>query len=142
MKTIQYQSTLYYYDGPQVIVALDNRGVHFIGVLIDPVAGHDRYLFACTTPERLRKLRAGMLDLRSLLLEQDAREWYIAVVDSELGQPLTLEQQTAELEGSSLLPESGFFLNEAADPAGLNGEMRPLKDIGLNRSVTADTGEK
>lgn len=142
MKTIRYQSTLYYYDGPQVIVARDDLGEHFVGVLIEPLAGNDRFLVASTSPERLRKLRAGMLDLRSLLLEQGAKQWFIAVVDSELEEPLTLVQQTADLEGSGLLPESGFFLNEVADPAGSNREIRPLKDIGRKQSLTPNTVEK
>ena len=42
MKQLRYVSTLYYYDGPQVIEARDRIGGHYVGVLADVVNGIDR----------------------------------------------------------------------------------------------------
>ena len=51
MKHIRYRSTLYYYDGPQVIEERDTIGGHYVGVLVDVGYGRDRYLCAGVAPE-------------------------------------------------------------------------------------------
>ena len=68
MKTIRHTTTLFYYDGPQVFEARDAIGGHYVAVMVEPEGGHDRYLVAGVEPERLRQFRAGLLDLRTLLL--------------------------------------------------------------------------
>ena len=78
MKTIRHTTTLFYYDGPQVFEARDGIGGHYIAVLVEPQDGLDSYLVAGVAPERLRQFRAGTLDLRTLLTEGGAEEWYLA----------------------------------------------------------------
>ena len=77
MKTIRHASTLYYYDGPQVVEALDDIGGRYIAVMIEPDEVADRYVVAGTPPELLRRFKVGALDLRSLLLESAKEEWFI-----------------------------------------------------------------
>ena len=89
MKTIRHTTTLFYYDGPQVFEARDAIGGHYVAVMVEPENGQDRYLVAGVAPERLRQFRSGTLDLRSLLAEAGAEEWYLApAVDLE--QPFAL----------------------------------------------------
>jgi hypothetical protein len=112
MKTIRHTTTLFYYDGTQVFEARDDIGGHYVAVLVEPEQGHDRYLVAGVEPERLRQFRAGSLDLRSLLTEAGAEEWYLAIAAKGLGQALTLLPQTASLAGSGYLPDAGFVLHD------------------------------
>ena len=35
MKTVRYESTLFYYDGPQVFEARDAIGGHYVAVMVD-----------------------------------------------------------------------------------------------------------
>jgi hypothetical protein len=110
MKTILHTQTLLYYDGPQVFEACDSIGGHYVAVMVDH---EDRYLVCGVKPESLREFRSGMLDLRSLLLEQGEGEWYLGYVQQDVeGFVLGLELQNLNLLQSDLLPESGFVLHE------------------------------
>ena len=117
MKTIRHTTTLFYYDGPQVFEARDAIGGHYVAVMVEPENGHDRYLVAGVAPERLRQFRSGTLDLRSLLTEAGAEEWYLAVAADGLDQPLVLMSQSTPLAGSGFLPDEGFTLHDR--PVGL-----------------------
>jgi hypothetical protein len=136
MKTIQHTTTLFYYDGPQDFEARDMIGGHYVAVMVEPKNGHDRYLVAGVAPERLRQFRAGTLNLRSLLAEAGAEEWYLTTATTGLDQPLVLELQAAPLTASGLLPDEGFLLHdrpaegialrEAREPNNLGGESLTL----------------
>jgi hypothetical protein len=123
MKTIQHTTTLFYYDGPQVFEARDMIGGHYVAVMVEPKNGHDRYLVAGVAPERLRQFRAGTLDLRSLLAEAGAEDWYLTAAATGLDQPLVLELQAAPLTASGLLPDEGFLLHD-----------RPAEEIALKEA--------
>lgn len=112
MKTIQHITTLFYYDGPQVFEARDAIGGHYVAVMVEPEGGQDRYLVAGVAPERLRQFRSGTIDLRSLLTESGAEEWYLASTATGLGHPLVLVPQQAPLLESGLLPDEGFVLHD------------------------------
>ncbi len=112
MKTIQHTTTLFYLDGPQVFEARDAIGGHYVGVMVEPQQGRDRYLVAGVAPERLRQFRSGTLDLRSLLAEADGEEWYLAATAVGLDQPLALVPQGSSLMDSGLLPDAGFVLHD------------------------------
>ena len=114
MKTIQYCSTLYYYDGPQVFEACDEGGGRYVSVMLEPASGHDRILVTGASIESLQRFRVGLLDLRSLLLEQGEREWFLAEARGGLEGPLALVSQAGSLLDSDLLPDSGFILKQPA----------------------------
>jgi len=122
MKTIRHTTTLFYYDGPQVFEARDGIGGHYIAVLVEPQDGLDSYLVAGVAPERLRQFRAGTLDLRTLLTEGGAEEWYLAR-GADLEQPLALVPQTVPLAGSGFLPDAGFVLHD-----------RPAEELALREA--------
>lgn len=108
MKTIHHTHTLFYYDGPQVIEALDAIGGHYVAVLVED----ETYLVTGAPPARLREFRAGKLDLRSLLLETGREEWFLALASTGLGSPLVLRPQQVSIENSGWLPEAGFVLHD------------------------------
>lgn len=113
MKRIQYASTLFFYDGPQIIEARDAIGGHYVGLATPHNGIADRYVLAGVDPERLRRFRSGGLDLRSLLLESDEETRYIATARTNLDQPLALENLKVSLKDSGLLPDAGFFLHDS-----------------------------
>ena len=73
MKTIRPTLILDYYDGVRVFEGRDPIGGNYIGSMVGTVNGIDRFLVTGADPERLRQFRAGLLDLRSLLLEAPGR---------------------------------------------------------------------
>ena len=123
MKTIRHSTTLFYYDGPQVFEARDAIGGHYVAVMVEPENGQDRYLVSGVAPERLRQFRSGILDLRSLLSEAGAEEWYLATAAAGLDQPLALVPQTTPLAASGLLPDDGFLLHD-----------RPAEELALREA--------
>lgn len=122
MKTIRHTTTLFYYDGPQVFEARDAIGGHYVAVMVEPENGQDRYLVAGVAPERLRQFRSGTLDLRTLLAEAGAEEWYLAPA-VDLDQPFALVPQTTPLAGSGFLPDDGFLLHD-----------RPAEELALKEA--------
>lgn len=121
MKTIRHHSTLFYYDGPQVFEARDAIGGHYVAVMIDSgvldaadagISGTvDRYFIAGVAPEQLRLFRLGSLELRSLLVDSDEDERYLATADAGIDQPMQLQRLTKPLD-CALIPEPGFFLHD------------------------------
>ena len=123
MKTVQPAATLYYYDGPQVLEARDAIGGHYVAVMVDQMEDHDRYLVTGVAPERLRQFRSGTIDLRTLLVDADADEWYLASAPLGPEQLMALEPQHTSLAESGLLPDEGFVLHD-----------RPADEVTLNEA--------
>ena len=110
MTTIKHTQTLVYYDGVQVFAGEDAGGDCYIGAMIDTVGYADRYLVVATKPEPLRRFYTGDLDLRTLLVGSSANGWYIATVDDDFTQPISLDLQQRSLLEVDYLPEAGFRL--------------------------------
>ena len=87
-----------YYDSVDVFAGWDVIDGHYVGAFIDAVGDADRYLVVRVKPERLPKLRSGMLDLHTLLLEAPGREWYLTPSNGNAGQLLSLEPQRSYLK--------------------------------------------
>ena len=109
MKTIRCTDTLFYYDGPQILEALDAIGGHYLVVMVNVGDDRDRCLAVGVAPDRIRQFRAGALDLKSLMVEAGSEEWHLATA-TNLEQPLAIELQQTPLSESGLLPDDGFFL--------------------------------
>lgn len=135
MKTIRHTATLYYYDGPQVFEARDAIGGHYIGVMITPTGGRERYMIAGVEPERLRQFRIGALDLRSLLLERSEPNWFFASPGADAGAPLTLETRSEALAAFAELPEPGFVLHDRPADTETVREARARNNLVLEVAV-------
>ena len=125
MKTIHPVGILSYYDGVQVFEARDLIGGYYVGMIVDTIAGSDRYLVTGARPERLRQFRTGTLDLRTLLLEAPGGEWYLTLTKSDPGETLTLEPQAGHLAETGFLPEAGYLLDDT-----------PIDDLALEEAIS------
>jgi hypothetical protein len=135
MKTIRYTTTLFYYDGPQIFEARDTIGGHYVAVMIEPEHGKDRYLVIGVEPERLRLFRAGLLDLRTLLVERGEAEWHLTTVEDGLNGPLKILPQGGTLAASPFLPDAGFLMHDhPTDQAALR-EARERNNLVLEIAV-------
>lgn len=125
MKTIQHTHTLFSYDGPQVFEAQDANGGQYIAVAVEAQDGLDCYVVTGIGPERLRRFRAGLLDLRSLLAEAGSGEWYLTTPAAGLDQPLALAPQYTSIQASEFLPDEGFVLHDAPPNQDDPGSQEP-----------------
>jgi hypothetical protein len=135
MKTIRYTKTLFYYDGPQVVEARDAIGGHYVGVMVEPDGDQDRFVIRGVSPEGLRRFRSGLLDLRTLLLENDSEDWFLASPSTPAGEELTLTPQTGSLDDSGFLPEEGFLLHDLPTEDETVREARERNNLVMEISV-------
>ena len=87
-------------------------GDQYVGTMIHTVGDAGRYLVVAVAPDPLRRLYAGDLDLRTLLLELSVDGWFIALVDHDFERPVSLESQQGQLLEMDYLPEAGFRLGQ------------------------------
>lgn len=110
--TIRPTKVLDYYDGVLVFTAEGDDGQRYVGSIIDTTDGIDRYLVKATTSERIKDLEKGKIDLRSLLLENPANEWFLTFDGNAPEQPLELHPQSGSIEGTDFLPSEDYFLTD------------------------------
>ena len=124
MKTVNPTAILDYYDGVLLFEARDLLGGHYIGTAGKPKDGYDRFMVTGVRPERLREFRAGMLDLRTLLLEAPGGEWYIALTKGDPGASVALEPQGGNIaDADDFLPLEGYTLDDG-----------PIDDLALHEA--------
>ena len=131
MKKIRHTSTLFYYDGSQVFEARDAIGGHYVAVMVSSDNSNERYLVTGVAPERLRQFRSGALDLRSLLIESDEEEQYLATVANGLDYPLALDHLRIPLMDSGFLPDAGFVLHDGPSDDSVLIEARERNNLVL-----------
>ena len=113
-KFLEYKSTITYYDGPEVILALDHLGGNYVGMAVDSDKTVFKFLVVGITPNALYLLRTGEVDLRSVLVDSAKYGWYFCETDS-LEDPIKIEDQDMDSIPDMLLPEHGFFVTEPID---------------------------
>ena len=110
--TIRPTKVLDYYDGVLVFTAEGDDGQQYVGSIVDTTDGIDRYLVKAETPERIKDLEKGRVDLRSLLLEHADDEWYLTFDGHAPDQPLELLLQDGSIETTDFLPSDDYFLGD------------------------------
>ena len=112
MKTIRLHQTLFHYDGPQVFEARDHIGGHYVGVMVpdDYRDWQHEFLLAGVEPEHLRRFRAGVIDLRTLLLESAPDLRYRGTLPTRLEDQVEVKPLDASALDHELLPQPGFRL--------------------------------
>ena len=124
MKMVKPTAILDYYDGVLLFEARDLLGGHYVGMGLGRTDGYDRYLVTGVRPERLRELRSGMLDLRTLFLEAPGGKWYIALTNGDPGDLVELEPQEGSIaDADDLLPLEGYTLDDG-----------PIDDLALHEA--------
>ena len=111
-QTIRPTKVLDYYDGVLVFTGRDADDRQYVGSIIDTTDGIDRYLVKGATPERIKDLQNGRIDLRSLLLENPSDSWYLTFDGKAPDQPLELHPQDGRLEDADFLPSEDYFLGD------------------------------
>ena len=91
----------------------------------------ERYLMAGVAPEQLWQFRSGVLDLRSLLIESDEEERYLATVANGLDHPLVLDRLPTPLMDSGFLPDVGFVLHDRPSDDSVLREARERNNFVL-----------
>ncbi len=137
MKTINITEILEYYDGILTFAARDPIGGHYVGDMIDKEGDYDRYLVVGVRPDRLDDLRAGQVDLRTLLLETPEGKWYITTPEGNIDDPQALVPQSTPLAESDYLPDDGYFLGpqEPADGKAIQRAVEQGKVVELTGQV-------
>ncbi len=135
MRTIRHTKTLFYYDGPQVFEARDAIGGHYIGVMVEPETGEDRFLIKGTSPESLRLFRSGALDLRSLLLDTVSDDWFLGTAPGGFSESFAITERRDPLDNSGFLPEPGFFLHDQVTADETLREARERNNLVMEVSV-------
>ena len=111
-QAIRPTKVLDYYDGVLLFTGEDADGHQYLGSIIDTTDGIDRYLVKGTSPERIKDLEKGRIDLRNLLLENPSDSWYLTFDGNAPDQPLELHPQDGPLEATDFLPSDGYFLGD------------------------------
>ena len=127
MKKIWPKKTLVYYDGPQVLEAVDSIGGRYIAVLVESVS--QTYMIVGVEPEHLRRFRTGALDLRSLLVDHAELEWYLGAPGEHSDSPFVLKEQSKPLVETAFLPDGGLFLTAGPPTSETLAEARQRNNL-------------
>lgn len=111
IKFVNYQSTLVYYDGPELIHATDHIGGNYIGMAVDTNEAIFKFLVVGVAPTTLRQLRRGAIDLRSLILEAASDGWYTSETVN-INDPLEIQHMGESSIPDSLLPDDDYFVSD------------------------------
>ena len=137
MKTVKITEILDYYDGILAFAAQDPIGGRYVGSIIERTTENDRYLIVGARPERLDDLRNGKVDLRALLLEAPDGEWYVAIPEGTIDDPMALVPQSTPLADSDYLPGDGYLLGpeEPTDEAEFRRVLERGKAVALTGHI-------
>jgi hypothetical protein len=112
MKSVRYDRTLIYYDGPQVFLARDLSGNAFVGVLIEQSGGSDKYVVVEVIGAFLEMFLRGEIDLLRLMLSRVGRGWYSTEISDDFEGLISLALQPNSLEDFPHLPKPGLYIIE------------------------------
>ena len=137
---IQHSETLVFYDAPQVFVAKDNIGTHYLCLLTESSThGQDNFLCIAISNSRILEFKRGKTDLRGLFeYPEIPGQWFVGV--PSINNDLILESTDLNPEW---LPEPGFFLEPDGNADGLIAQeaiekQRPIIHFSLNPPESKD----
>ena len=107
--SIEVKSVLAYYDGPDVVSALDRLGNQYLGLAQEPLELSFRFLFVRVSSVQTSQLLCGNSDLRRVLSESSQFGWYECETDN-LEVPIPLSNRIDDPIPEILLPADGYFL--------------------------------
>ena len=104
---VRVTDTLLYYDGPRVVLAVDQNGAYYVADLVTEDHEDEQYQAVRAGPDSLGRLLGGQIDLRALLLQEGSRRWFLSDPDASDGEELVLTKQDIPICDSDTLPSSG-----------------------------------
>lgn len=118
MKKLKLKETLIFYDGPQLVTAVDRWDNTFICVAAEDRPEGSLFLAAATTPDSLAGYQAGEVDLRYLLARSHKNQWYTFILPEKEARDVKAER--AQEPKEEWLPDSGFFVRQTTTSAGIS----------------------
>lgn len=107
--SIELKSILAYYDGPDVIEAIDPFGNQYLGMALEPQRKSFRFLLVSLSPRQFTQFCRGTVDLQSILKETPPFGWYDCETDN-LEEPIQLNSRIEDPIPDHLMPASDYFL--------------------------------
>ena len=123
MRNLTLIQTLEIYDVPQIIVATDAMGTHYLCTLFSQTVEGYHYLGVQISEPRLMAFIGGQLDLREAYLHPEAEEatWLVIMHQEHLSAMRILSQEELTEEK---LPEAGYYYD--------NSNLTEEKDSGVD----------
>lgn len=110
MKTLRLKTVLLEYDYPQVFVAIDRVGCHYVCMVCELLGCEPRFICTPVSSERSMRLLRGTMDLRNVFEYPEVPEFYFAAPDD------LLVDFNVTLSGLlecplDMLPDAGLFFS-------------------------------
>lgn len=112
MRPLSFLRTLQFYDVPQIFVATDALGIHYLCTLYNHGLEGYQYLGVQISEPRLRAFVCGQLDLRSAYIHPEA-EGAVWVVNVRQQQIEAQHQIKPDELTEDMLPEAGFYFDSS-----------------------------
>src|ERR1039457_1131792 len=97
MRLLHHHQTLLFYETAEIFEALDAIGGHYLCLLTGADQSGDEYIAVGASPQRLRSLKVGEMDLRTLILNRELKEWYTLKVGSDITQNLEAVERDGDI---------------------------------------------
>lgn len=111
-KILKFVDTLVYYDGPQLVHAIDSIGTNYICVLVKNLETVGRFLCVSVSPTRLNYFLNGDIDLRVVLESPEIEEFFLGIEDEQIIDTLDISPISKSEILEQWLPEPGFFFKK------------------------------
>ena len=123
-RSVQLVRTLIYYDGPQVIVASDEVGQLYLGLLVEESESTDGYLLTPVSGDRVYQLETGVLDVRSGLTTPEVNEYYIAALTGDTAESANrVPMSPVGRPPEKWLPDPDLRISDFVDPDPVTQEV-------------------
>jgi hypothetical protein len=109
MKVLHYNSTLMFYESVQIFDAFDVIGGNYVCILTHAGESDDDFLAVGISPEDLRRLKLGDLDLRNAIQNRPLKEWFTLKVGPDIAGDLNAIEGSGDIP-EDMLPLDGLFL--------------------------------
>ena len=108
---ITYCRSLLYYDCKLIFEAEDDAGLKYLAVHHDETVAGCEYAVVPVCPPALAQLKAGQLDLRSLMLAAPGGKWYTTRSDGDTDtDAFVLAAQPTPIAMCESLPDAGYYV--------------------------------
>ena len=135
---ITYCRSLLYYDCELIFEAEDAVGRKYLAVHHDDYATGCEYAVVPVNRQELAQLKAGRLDLRSLMLAAPGGKWYTTKNDDD-AEAFVLHDQPTPIAMCESLPDAGYYVAvnnpEDTEPGGDDYDAEPLPSAAAPRLI-------
>lgn len=113
-RPLKHTRTLVYFDGPQLVVAVDPVGTKYLCMLTEQLEEWDEFVCAPISDLRLTEFEQGELDLLRIFENPEMGELYVGSVEHSADEPWFVAEVVAEIP-EHWYPQEGFFLKPRED---------------------------